>query len=255
VFKNAINFIVLAALLPLVISCGDGNSNQILRDLRTNQAKWESLNVSDYQYEYKESCFCPTSVVAPRTVLVNANEVVSITRTDNAEGLRPSQYQTLTVDELFDRIRLEESRAESLIVEYDPVMGYPTLISVDGNFQIADDEYTISTGQLLLGQDTPCTQDFRPGLRLNVIDQADQSPMNCGLVATAEEGGFTEVVETNPTDCNDQMEISMLGERAGFYTLTVEKAGYQTQVVEDLGIGKDLCHVITREVTLELTSL
>ena len=253
-FKNSINLIFLAALLPLVISCGDGNSNQILRDLRTNQAKWENLNANDYHYEYKESC-CSISDVSSRKVLVIANEVVSITRSDNAEGLRPSQYQTLTVDELFDRIRLEESRADALIVEYDPIMGYPTLISVDGNFQIADDEYTISTEQLSLGHNTVCTLDFRPGLLLNVVDQADQSPMNCGLVATAEEGDFTEVVETNSSDCNDQMEISMLGERAGFYTLTVEKAGYQTRIIEDLGIGKDLCHVITREVTLELTSL
>ena len=243
---------ILSVSLPIVYGCNDEDSNSILTNLQKNQAKWESLNSSGYEYQYQKSCFCEDSATAPRNVLVTDNQVVSLANKMTTEALRLDAYPTQTVDGLFDLIRLEESRVETLLVEYDDETGYPTMISVDPNLQIADDEYTINNSLLQLAQNTACTDDVRPGVQINVVDQSTQSPINCGLVITAEEGEFSETVETDSTSCDNTTAVNMVYERQGFYTLTISKQGYQDTVIDEVGVADGLCHVFTRDLTVAM---
>ena len=153
---------------------------------------------------------------------------------------------------LFQLIALEESRAESLSVKYDPELGYPTEITVDINEQTADDEYTLTISNLVAEADVACTATVEDGLLLSVTDQATQMPIACGVTVTVMEGAYSETVMVDDADCADDDLIAMLDERPGFYTLTVQKQGYEDFQVDNIGIGKDLCHVLTRELNVEL---
>lgn len=184
--------------------------------------------------------------------MVEDGQVTSQTIIEGNIALPLDDATTESIDSLFQLIALEESRAESLSVKYDPELGYPTEISVDINEQIADDEYTLTISNLVAESDVACTATVEDSLLLSVTDQAMQMPIACGVTATAMEEAYSETVMVDDTDCADDSLIAMLDERPGFYTLSVQKQGYQDYLVDNIGIGKDLCHVLTREFNVEL---
>jgi hypothetical protein len=236
----------------LLLGCGGSDSNDLLDDLNANRAKWESANIDNYQFEYQISCFCTEETTLPRLVLVEDGQVAYQTIIEGNVALPRDDAYTETIDSLFQLIALEESRAESLTVKYDPELGYPTEISVDINEQTADDEYTLTISDLVAEGDVACTATVEDGLLLSVTDQTTQMPIACGVTATAMEEAYSETVMVDDTDCVDDDLIAMLEERPGFYSLTVQKQGYQDYQVDNVGIGKDLCHVLTREFNVEL---
>lgn len=235
----------------LLLGCGS-DSDSIIDELNANRAKWESANIENYQFEQQVSCFCVDETTLPRLVLVENKQVSSQTIIDGNVALPLDDANTESIDSLFERIALEESRADSLSVEYDPELGYPTKIDVDINQQTADDEYTIYVSNVVRADDVACTATIEKGLLLSVTDQATQLPIACGITATAIEDAFSETIVNNDAMCEDSGSIAMLDERAGFYTLSVQKQGYQDFQMENLGIGRDLCHVLTRELNVEL---
>jgi len=236
----------------LLLGCGGSDSNDVLDDLNANRTKWESANIDNYQFEYQISCFCTEETILPRLVLVESSQVTSQTIIEGNIALPLDDAYTESIDSLYQLISLEESRAESLSVKYDPELGYPTEIKVDINEQTADDEYTLTISNLIAAGDVACTATVEDGLLLSVTDQTTQMPSACGVTATAIEGAFSETVIVDETDCAEDDLIAMLEERPGFYTLTVKKQGYQDYQVDNIGIGKDLCHVLTREFNVEL---
>ncbi|MFZ8200254.1 DUF6174 domain-containing protein [Alteromonas portus] len=236
----------------LLLGCGGSDSNDTLDDLNANRAKWENGNIDNYQFEYQVSCFCTEETILPRLVLVEDGQVTSQTIIEGNTALPLDDATTESIDSLFQLIALEESRAESLSVKYDPELGYPTEIKVDINEQIADDEYTLTISNLVAEGDVACTATVEDGLLLSVTDKTTQMPIACGVTATVTEEAYSETVVVDDTDCADDDLIAMLEERPGFYSLTVQKQGYQDYLVDNLGIGKDLCHVLTREFNVEL---
>lgn len=236
----------------LLLGCGGSDSNDLLDDLNANRAKWESANIDNYQFEYQISCFCTEETTLPRLVLVEDGQVAYQTIIEGNVALPRDDAYTESIDSLFQLIALEESRAESLTVKYDPELGYPTEISVDINEQTADDEYTLTISDLVAEGDVACTATVEDGLLLSVTEQTSQMPIACGVTASVTEEAYSETVMVDDTDCADDDVIAMLDERPGFYTLTVQKQGYQDYQVDNVGIGKDLCHVLTREFNVEL---
>ena len=236
----------------LLLGCGGSDSNDVLDDLNANRAKWESANVDTYQFEYQLSCFCVEETTLPRLVLVEGSQVTSQTIIEGNIALPLDDATAESIDSLFQLIALEESRAESLSVKYDPELGYPTEIRVDINEQTADDEYTLYISDVVPAGDVACTATVEDGLLLSVTDQTTQMPIACGVTATATEEAYSETVIVDEADCADDDLIAMLNERPGFYSLTVQKQGYQDYHVDNIGIGKDLCHVLTREFNVEL---
>tara|TARA_Y100000296_G_scaffold82291_1_gene111179 strand:- start:684 stop:1448 length:765 start_codon:yes stop_codon:yes gene_type:complete len=236
----------------LLLGCGGSDSNDLLDDLNANRAKWESANIGNYQFEYQISCFCTEETTLPRLVLVEDGQVAYQTIIEGNVALPRDDAYTETIDSLFQLIALEESRAESLSVKYDPELGYPTEIKVDINEQTADDEYTLTISDLVDEGGVACTATVEDGLLLSVTDQTTQMPIACGVTASVTEEAYSETVMVDDTDCVDDDLIAMLEERPGFYSLTVQKQGYQDYQVDNVGIGKDLCHVLTREFNVEL---
>ena len=82
-----------------------------MSNFKKNRSKWESLQVDDYQMHYRLACFCLDDATSQRLVKVTGNQLDSAVNADTNAALLGETYETLTIDELFGRIALEESRA------------------------------------------------------------------------------------------------------------------------------------------------
>jgi len=249
--NNYLRFAATFAASTLLFGCGS-DSDSIIDELNANRTKWENANIDNYQFEFSVSCFCLDETTLPRLVLVEGNQVASQTIIEGNIGLPLDTPNTETITSLFNRIALEESRADAISVEYDAQLGYPTKIDVDINEQVADDEYTLTVSNVVQADDVACSAVLENALLLSVTDQETQMPIACGVTATATEDTFSETVVNDAAACDDSSNIEMLEERPGFYTLTVQKQGYQDFQMENVGIGRDLCHVLSREISVEL---
>ncbi|MBR9792619.1 MAG: hypothetical protein GYB58_12810 [Gammaproteobacteria bacterium] len=252
--------------ISAILTGCNSDSDTTLEELNKHRQIWESQNISDYEMQFTHTCNCLDEVTAPRIALVENNEVVSQVATrfgpsisigteglgvdsNNNKALRPELVTVWTVDELFDLIALEESRADFLEVEYTEGLGYPTLIRVDRNKQIADDEYSIKVDVVVPADQLSCAGwVVDNSLQLTIIEEGTYDPIGCRTTVTvSDEAGFTETFVNDAPSCEDDEKIAMLGDRNGFYQLTIEKAGYDTLVIEDFGIGRGMCGTRTRD--------
>lgn len=112
--------------------------------------RWTTRDFDDYRFRFERSCFCsPTRLSA--TVLVRGDTVSAvdsvwangapIEETDHA--FNPATVKT--IDQLFDLIRAaDQGRIDSVAVEYDAALGFPSSLFVDPLQAMADEEVTYS---------------------------------------------------------------------------------------------------------------
>ena len=101
------------------------------------------MNMTHYGYNFRASCYCIDEWVREVEVAVINDSVTSVIFTDTRESpetLIISDWQT--INSLFDLSKTIIEEAAKFKLEYDKTYGNPTLISVDWDFEIADDEFT-----------------------------------------------------------------------------------------------------------------
>jgi hypothetical protein len=96
-----------------------------------------------------------------------------------------------------------------------------------------------------------CTTEFVDGLRITVLDQANGQPIVEGVTVTAVDGSYTENLELVSGVDNF---FAGAGERVGTYTVTVTKNGYQTFTSSPIVVTRNVCHVITQSLTVNLVA-
>lgn len=147
--------LVIPLTALLLVSCSGGSSSQTGSDeaagLRRAQARWARAGVRDYAYTVRVLAFAP-GVQRPARVTVQNGRTVSITPGDNDPTLLENNGQVFaayaTLDDLFGVIqRAINARADSLDVDYDPTLGYPTRITIDYIRLAADDELGVNVSQ------------------------------------------------------------------------------------------------------------
>jgi hypothetical protein len=111
-------------LLALVVGCSDSTAPV---SLSFNRARWERQNLHDYQYTGERFCFCaPEGLVS---VTVVSDQVTSVRVVATGAQLPTSGWYS--VEQLFDLAQgYFGEKDKSVRVEYDPALGYPTLINV-----------------------------------------------------------------------------------------------------------------------------
>lgn len=244
----------LVILLTCIGCNSDTNDQQKMLD--DNQAKWESLNITDYTFTQRRSCFCVPEVVQPTVLLIKDNQTV-LSYTEQDAEIVDKQYRSsfLTVNELFSKVNSLIDNSESLTVEYHSKYGYPTLISVDIDKQIADDEFSINSGDFVDNTDVVCPEIFYPSFTLNIIDNNTQAPLNCDVYGRfqfedkeAEEFNLDTSNQCDPTTAID------IGADFGIANLTVESEGYNMKEIENIHIIADQCHIKTQNLNISLTA-
>jgi hypothetical protein len=138
---------LIAALIPLAAACHSPTAlERATSDLDANRQRWAAQKLSSYQFTFDKYCFC--AVGGPVRVSVKDGVVVGVTRIATGEVVDTRYIPT--VDSLFAFIEREiADHSDVLRVTYDPSRGFPTEIYSDGSYQIADDEVTYTTKDLV----------------------------------------------------------------------------------------------------------
>ena len=109
-----------------------------------NLALWQAQKLKQYQVDFRISCFCTQEWTAKKTLHVKNGKVTAIFDTATGNELSLTKFpDTPSIEAAFASIdSLLDQKLAKLIVEYHPSLGYPTLIAVDRDVRIADEEYS-----------------------------------------------------------------------------------------------------------------
>ena len=99
----------------------------------------------------RKICRCIPDLKLPYRVSVKKGTVTDIKHINGAQVDNQSLiYRMITVEQAFELIQNAWVDAASVIVTYDPDVGYPSYIYVDQSIQIANEEYAFSFQNLTL---------------------------------------------------------------------------------------------------------
>jgi len=132
--------------LSLLLACGP------LSTLEDQRAIWDSQGLDDYSYVLRRGCFCPEEYTSPVQITVIGDAVSSaVYAEDSALAGEPvvDDYETMTIDDLFDFTASAITEADKIEIEYDATYGYPSSIQIDYQLMAADDELSVSASDLL----------------------------------------------------------------------------------------------------------
>ena len=120
----------------------DGNE-QLRLELEANRDKWTRSGFGgSYSMQMRRICFCVPDYLNPVNIDVSNFEFASVTDAGSGEPVelgRVTGYHT--VSSLFDFIeRALDLQAANVYVTYDETYGYPTMVSVDWDVCLADEE-------------------------------------------------------------------------------------------------------------------
>ena len=129
--------------------------------LEINEDKWDLTYAGGcgYTMKFRRSCFCMPEYLGPFLVVVSADdEVANAIYLEGSSGELAGTYTAteemnlITISDAFDEIQKAlEQNASDLTVIYNQEMGYPSSVSIDWEFMIADEEtyFTIANVTLL----------------------------------------------------------------------------------------------------------
>lgn len=144
--------VAVTALLAPVTSCSITGTSARTDDelaLARNRQRWASSNTHDYEFDFQRLCFCPSEMTEQVRIVVRQDAIVSVARLRDGQPASTTFAAWPRVDELFADVQQRlEQRSERLDVQYDPTFGYPRSIVVDIALMAADDEYSMTAGNL-----------------------------------------------------------------------------------------------------------
>ena len=106
--------------------------------------------------------------------------------------------------------------------------------------------FILATATLIAGCNpypTSCTDELRYGIAVAIRDAVTGAPAAAGARLIAREGDYIETVDGPAVP--DLIVLGAAGERPGKYTVTVQKAGYQTWTRSNIWVRDGGCHVKT----------
>ncbi len=130
-------FYYLTLLFFLILSCSE-EKIEPLNDFELNKNKWEALAIDSYTCTFQISCYCIREATLPKTVQVVNGKIVKV---DGASYDEDEHWGVQTINQLFNLIeQAEKDKVHTLEVDYHPDKGYPTMLYIDQDEMIADEE-------------------------------------------------------------------------------------------------------------------
>ncbi len=130
---------LLACLLLSLSGCANLFESRSERDLRDAEARWKASNITDYMFEMRTSCFCPSEIYEWAVVEVKNGQVLSAKSLSGVPLTGNALTSRLTVDQLFDKARSPyPDWVGQVDFQFDSVLGYPLRLSLEGKPNIAD---------------------------------------------------------------------------------------------------------------------
>jgi hypothetical protein len=123
------------------MGCGEGAFTPQL-ELAAAQSRWQAAGITNYDFDLQVTCFCGATALGPVTISVRNGQPTGIVSTDSGTVVDTLYFQGyLTVDRLFASLdQILSAKPAAFTAAYDPGLGFPTDVSIDGNARVADDE-------------------------------------------------------------------------------------------------------------------
>jgi len=96
-----------------------------------------------------------------------------------------------------------------------------------------------------------CTMLYAYGLTVTVVDSSSGAPGGAGATVIATDGAYSDTVTHAPGSSNE-FTFGLAGERAGTYTVTVIKSGYDVWTRSGITVTKNVCHVNGVAITAKI---
>lgn len=138
-------FFLLIVLISLLVSCNndddENNKDKDFSSIENPRERWEAYGFTDYIITERISCFCGGVLQWDLVVKNNIKSEVFFDQTNSNQTEEEILERARTIDDAFDFIEsIDINNVASLQVEYNATYGFPTLVSIDYNLNIADDE-------------------------------------------------------------------------------------------------------------------
>jgi hypothetical protein len=132
---------VVALVAAPLAACESPLSLSELRALARAEARWAARGFENYAIEERQSCFCPPEVLQWSRVEVVSGNVDRVTTLETGVEVPAAQRgQFRTVEQVFRTIRTGHTQdwVKDVVVEFDPQLGFPTLVSLEPKADILD---------------------------------------------------------------------------------------------------------------------
>lgn len=124
------------------VTFSNGRLESLQAELNRQYGLWKDHQVPAYRYRLGRVCSCTADLQREALVDVADMAVVAVTYADSGTAVPSSAYQSyFSVEGLFGQAQIAINlQADSLVIDYDPVLHYPTKIVVDQDrFQLQDE--------------------------------------------------------------------------------------------------------------------
>ena len=134
----------LALALALVATAAARGQNlEIEKALVAAEATWATKKPAAYEFTIQVSCFCP--LPKPPPTFSVRNGVATLRTKPDDPRLSSSSYSFYsrfnTIEKLFTTLRdYLRQQPSSMVVRYDPQLGYPVSAEIDVSKMVFDDE-------------------------------------------------------------------------------------------------------------------
>jgi hypothetical protein len=135
------------ALAVITAGCSSPFGPSDLRELAAARRQWEARPFTDYSFETRHDCFfCLPEEVGPVRIIVVQGAISSVTLLETGQPASPSNWYT--IEQLYQLIPsfADEEGVEDVLVQYDPILGHPTSVSIRFEEGVLDagSRYTVS---------------------------------------------------------------------------------------------------------------
>ena len=136
------SLMLLSLGITMLGACGGPTEPE--RQLQAARLKWQRARPAAYTITISRSCECTQEMSGPVVVSVRDGVIESRTYVATAAAVTAPYVDLFpSIDGLFERIDdARRRRAASLVVTYDPTIGFPATISIDYDRVMVDDELT-----------------------------------------------------------------------------------------------------------------
>lgn len=137
--------------------------------LDATRSLWDQSQAGDYNFTFRRDCFCLPEYTSLAFIRVRGGELQKITNLESNYPLQIENYPT--IGELFDELQ-QAINFEAQLIEasFDEAQGYPSHISIDWNFEVADDEISYFVYDEQATADPIPTADFNQNYLVDDLD-------------------------------------------------------------------------------------
>lgn len=142
------NILIIFIVITL-ISCQEQNV-QPTHDLEQAFDYWKSLGIDSYNIIQIKKCFCVDAGL--KVILqIKSNQIISVEDSLGVVQIPKERWKYFkTINQLFETaIEAKKNKPANFIIEYDEIYKYPTYLYVNPSSHAVDDEYEISTYNLI----------------------------------------------------------------------------------------------------------